>query len=1649
MDDHSPLKTLFDSMNKKAAANDKEAGDVPPPKKKPGKRLSVERIYQKKTQLEHILLRPDTYIGSVEPLTQNMWVFDNDIGDNGGLCYREITFVPGLYKIFDEILVNAADNKQRDAKMDCIKITIDPDNNQISVWNNGKGIPVVEHQTEKVFVPTLIFGHLLTSSNYNDDERKVTGGRNGYGAKLCNIFSSKFTVTTASMEYHKQFKQVWKNNMDKASEPAIKSFDGKDFTEVSFQPDLSKFKMEKLDKDTVALLTRRAYDIAGINKGVKVYLNGKRLPVKSFKDYVDLYVKDKTDENDQPLKVVHEICNERWEVCITLSEKGFNQVSFVNSIATTKGGRHVDYVVDRIVEKVIDVVKKKNKGGINIRPFQIKNHIWVFVNCLVENPTFDSQTKENMTLQVKKFGSVCKLSDKFIKQTLTCGIVESIMNWVKFKAQNLLNKKCSAAKHSKLRGIPKLDDANDAGTKNSKDCTLILTEGDSAKTLAVSGLSIVGRDKYGVFPLRGKLLNVREATHKQIMENAEINNVIKIMGLQYKKSYDSDDALKTLRYGKLMIMTDQDQDGSHIKGLLVNFIHHNWPSLLKHKFLEEFITPIVKATKGKEVFTFYSLPEFEEWKKETPNHHTWRVKYYKGLGTSTNKEAKEYFSDMVRHRIPFKYVGPQDDAAITLAFSKKKTDERKEWLTDWLGERKKRREDGLSDLYLYNKDTRYISYNDFVNKELVLFSNMDNERSIPSMVDGLKPGQRKVLFTCFKRNDKREVKVAQLAGSVAEHSAYHHGEASLMGTIINLAQNFVGSNNLNLLQPIGQFGTRLHGGKDAASPRYIFTMLSPLARLLMPASDDPNLTQLFDDNQRIEPEWYCPIIPMVLVNGAEGIGTGWSTKIANYDVREIVANIRLMIDGEEPLPMLPSYKGYKGAIEEIEANRYACSGEIAIVDNNTLEITELPVRVWTQVYKETVLEPMLHGSEKVQPLITDYKEYHTDTTVKIVVKMSDEKLLKAEEQGLHKVFKLQNTISVTNSVLFDSHGCIKKYDDIMEILKEFFELRLERYRIRKEYLEGLLAAESNKLDNQARFILEKIENKIVIENKSKRDLISMLVQRGYDSDPIKAWKESQNRNNEDEDSDTDSMYSSATGGGPDFNYLLGMALWSLSKERKDELLKNRDTKAAELEVLRDKTPSDLWIEDLDAFSAKLEEVEAQEKEDELIGGAIAAKQKGKRKKFVQQETRPSPMGRRVVPHIDPSLKKGDAGKGRGRKKIKSEDDKSEVKINNDETSLESSQPLSLAERLAKKGKANTLGASKPAKKQSTLSFKPAAKKKSKKNPWESDSDEESSVSDLDSDMDFQPVIPRETTSKRTAAAKVKKYTFSDDDNSSKISEEPKFLDDDDNDVTAGVPNGAVSDDSFRVASDSDDSFGPEPVQKKYSFDTSGSEQENVPVKPKQPSKSKKPPSVVELDSDSSLPEKPKAKPAPAKKKTLGKKPVAVGSKKETKTQPSIVAAMSKQKTSKRKKNSDSDDSELSKPKKKAAPKKKVVTLDSDSDSDMDIAPALPSRKIASDSDSDEFVPKKVTKKPAASKAKAKPAAKKKAPKWDDSDEEDYSPVKAKPKAKAKKSKKVDDSFMIDDSDDSFHAPPPRERAGRARAAVKYNFGDDDEDDSDF
>jgi DNA topoisomerase-2 len=1155
-----------------------------PPNRK-GK--SVEQIYQKKTQREHILLRPDTYVGSVEAQQENCWVYD---AKSSRMRYKPLTYVPGLYKIFDEILVNSADNYVRSAgtkePMDALKVEFDADAGWIKVWNNGNSIPVQIHKEHKMYVPEMVFGHLLTSDNYDDTEAKITGGRNGYGAKLTNIFSTKFIIETGDKKNKKKYKQVFTKNMDKREDPKVTDYSGSGYTQIQFWPDLAKFGMQKLDKDIIDLITKRTYDIAGTSgKSLKVYLNGEKLPVQTFAEYSMLFMEGETQK-------VHEKSHERWEILCALSTEGFQQVSFVNSINTLKGGTHVDHVAGQIVEQIMEKANKKNKGGMQIKSHHVKQHLSIFVNCQIENPAFSSQTKETLTTKVSKFGSKCEISDNFISKMLKIGVVEAVLSFAKLKEQMDLQKNLSGAKAAKSQrvNIPKLEDANFAGTKRSEEATLILTEGDSAKSLAVAGLSVIGRDKYGVFPLRGKMINVREANMKQAMDNAELSNLIQILGIDMKRKYTS---AQGLRYGSVMCMTDQDLDGSHIKGLIMNMFHHWWPDLCKVQgFLKEFATPIVKVTKAQQVHTFFTLREYEQWKEKTADSKSWKTKYYKGLGTSTTAEAKEYFKDLNKHQLDYAWQGDADGEAIDLAFNKKRADDRKVWINTYTE----------GDIIDHTKSK--VFYGDFINKELVQFSKYDVVRSLPSVVDGFKPTQRKILFCAFKRNLKSDCKVAQFVGYVSEHSAYHHGEASLETAIVNMAQDYVGSNNINLLVPSGQFGTRLMGGKDSASSRYIYTRLSHVTRAIFHPDDDKILKYLDDDGQKIEPQWYVPVIPMVLVNGAEGIGTGYSTYVLNYNPHDIIANLKRSLHGEEMVEMHPWYRGYKGEIKQNDKGGYDVTGTATKIDDTTVEITELAIRKWTQTYKEWLQELFQEEQDKLEekkkhPFCIDgMKEYHTENTVHFVITLKKEAMETAEKLGLANAFKLGTTLSVNNMMLFDKNGKVQKFNTALEIIEDFILLRIEQYKMRKQYMLARLGQERDILSAKAKFITMVVSGKLKINNRKKKELIDeMKGTHGFKTlEQIKTANKFKGVTEEEEEMEEKAKDGESSGSKTGFEYLLGMNLWSLTEEKVNELKKQRDDKEAELVALQKKSESAIWAEDIYQVELALQLMEKSDEE---------------------------------------------------------------------------------------------------------------------------------------------------------------------------------------------------------------------------------------------------------------------------------------------------------------------------------------------------------------------------------------------------------------------------------------------------------------------
>lgn len=1129
---------------------------------------TIEQKYLKKTPREHILLRPDMYIGSVKKVTDQMWIKEN--GESEYFKFSIIEYAPGLIRIYDEIVVNAVDQSVSNNLVKNIRITVNMDTGAVSVWNDGGGIPVVVHKEHNIYIPELIFGHLMTSTNYDDNQKRIVGGKNGYGAKLTNIYSRFFEIETVDSNAKKFYKQHWKNNMTFKSEPEISSSHVKGYTKITFIPDFKRFGMDSLTSGVFKLIEKRAYDVAACtNKDITIYFQNQKLAVKTFERYVDLYI-GKRGDTQRVFESKDFGDGAVWEVAVCmntdLEPEGFMQVSFVNGIATTNGGTHVDITVGHICRKLVEYIKSKATGknkNISISNSIIKERLWVFVRATVVNPDFSSQSKDILITESKNFGYFFRVSDDFITKIAKFGLCEEVLNLARMKEEAKVARDTDGRKRTVIRNIPKLDDANFAGGAKSQECVLMLTEGDSAKATAISGMTVVGRDRYGAFPLRGKLLNVREATANQIANNQEIGYLKQILGLQEGKRYNS---LRELRYGKVLILTDQDTDGSHIKGLLINMFHAKWPELLKFKgFISSMATPIVKVTKNRTVIPFYSLTEYNKW-KENNISKGWKAKYYKGLGTSTSKEAKEYFSNIDKNLTDYVWSSDDCHASIQLAFDRAKTDERKEWLSTYNSDE------------IIEHTEKDVSFSDFIHQELKHFSAYSTQRAIPSVCDGLKPSQRKVIYTCLKFNIVEEQKVVEIAGEVSKQTSYHHGEVALQETIVGMAQNFVGGNNFNLLHPQGQFGTRNMGGKDHASARYIYTFIYDLTKTVFNPLDNPLLKYLDDDGKLIEPKYFVPIIPMILVNGCDGIGTGYSTSIPCYNPKDILSCINSLMNDNEPEDLVPWYCGFTGTIEKNcggNEGNFISKGVIEKISDGILVITELPVGVWTSIYDEfieTITEGYKPQGEKKSvttfgtnrtgktkvPILVNYKKHHTDYRVKYELYFKDpiylDSLISSGE--IYKELKLIKPISTTNMHLWNYKSFIQKYNTPMEIIKEFYTVRLDLYDKRRRYYIEKWTHELSEMSYKIQFIEDVISEQIIIFRQKNDFIIQQIESRKYP------------RIND------------------SYGYLTDTKIHEFSEEKIYKLTLQRDRKQQDIATLTSKTPKEIWKEELVDFIKK-------------------------------------------------------------------------------------------------------------------------------------------------------------------------------------------------------------------------------------------------------------------------------------------------------------------------------------------------------------------------------------------------------------------------------------------------------------------------------
>ncbi len=1036
--------------------------------------------YQKLSGREHILARPDMYIGSTNPEVTENTIVDTD----GALVTKVFEVVPAFLQCFEEILMNAADRVSAAHEPGStiasptknIKVTVSEE--EISVYNDGDGIPATFLEEHQVYAPELIFGHLLSSSNFVDSEKRLNSGKNGIGSKSVNIFSTSFRVETACVKTGVRYLQAFEDNMAVISAPVLTKFSKsqKPYTTISFTPDFGRLNMPgKITADVAGILRRRCYEVSATSYDpIKVWFNGTRVPVTTVDKYTALYVPDAASRFSA-------VVNERWRVSIGVTpEHGkFRAISFCNSTATLDGGKHVDHVVDPLVKKLVEFYRRKFKVTTSLKPGVVRDCITFVVSAFIENPVYRSQCKNYLSSSADTFGSWCSVPDSLFTKLAKSGPLSvAVESHIKRKENRVLNS-TDGKKSSKIKGIAKLHDAARAGTRDSSKCTLFLCEGDSALTMLLSGLSSSDRDLCGCFPLKGKLLNIRDASPAQVAANTEIGNIKKILGLQQGKVYDDAKSLGELRYGSVVLCVDADDDGKHIAGLLLNVFDCFWPRLVDAGYIKNMLTPIVRATgpRGSTPKLFYNEFDFLEWMESAANAKGYKLKYLKGLGSSTAQESKEYFHNFGETLVTF-CRDEESSASMQLAFSKHRANDRKAWLSTY----------DRSEILSANQ--KKVSLSQFVHLGLKHFSESDVRRSIPSAIDGLKTSQRKILFGCFSRStlSTTEMKVAQLCGYVADKSRYHHGEVSLSSAITAMAQDFVGANNLNLLLPKGQLGSRLQGGKDAASPRYTFVQLNPITALLFRAEDAPILEYTQDDGVQTEPVHYVPIIPMSLVNRQEGIGSGFSTSVPAHNPLDLIENVKRRLASLDPMEVKPWYRGFQGSIRPADKGSFVSVGVYSLRSGNeVVHITELPIGTWTTSYK-VFLDGLVE-----KKAVASYTERCTDVDVDITVKL----ISAAQEDVVVTLLKLSSTLRTSNMHLYSARNRIAKFESVHEIEEEHFRARFEAYVLRKEHMVKVLAHELEILKSKARFIESKMSGEIVIDNVSFDQTMARLEEHGF------------------------------------------------------------------------------------------------------------------------------------------------------------------------------------------------------------------------------------------------------------------------------------------------------------------------------------------------------------------------------------------------------------------------------------------------------------------------------------------------------------------------------------------------------------------------
>jgi len=1026
--------------------------------------------YQTLTEVQHILQRPDMYVGSLIKTPRTSFCLSSQ---NGKLQAKTctITHSEAQEQIFLEIVGNAADNvrRSRELGLDPQRIEITMTSNSVTIRNYGAVIPVTQDENG-YWIPCKVFSHFRTGSNFNDQVERLYIGKNGYGAKLTNTYSSRFSILCADSQHGLIYSQTWLNNMS-SSTVDIQPYQGVGFTEVSYTPDFYRFQATDFDAEAIQLYLARAAEVAYTCQ-IPVTFNDICLNFPTIIDYAGLFFQINRNNS-----VTHLDPNEGYEICLVDTPNAGICASFVNGMITRLGGVHVDEAFSVVVDKVIKSLGK-HAEGITITKRDILPHLSLFLSCRLNQPQFKGQTKEYLTRPKPKI----EIPDTIFKSFSKWKLMDQI--YLKIEAKWMSKIKKTDGKKRNRVSSDRINDANLAGGPRAQDATAIMCEGDSAEAYSTTWISQVpnrqGRDYFGTLPLHGKLLNTLNADYAKIFKNVDIRNIKEMIGLEEELDYTKECNLKRLRYGNILIMTDPDSDGKHIAALILIYFLIRFPGIVLSGRVKFLRVPILRI-KGKGVsLKFYTNVSYNQWRATVPNPDSYSTDYFKGLGTSEKSHVIEDF------KTPMIVTFQMDDQAIEKAvsiFHKTRADERKVWLTNWFNR--------VTEVNL--ESFTELSVSNFFDYELIEYSMESVERNIPDGIDAFKESQRKVFFAALSRLTKSsKMKVAQIAQHASEVTNYKHGPQCLSDAIITMSHDFVGSNNMPYFVARGMMGTRVKGGKDAAADRYVGVSLPWWIKYIYRPEDEVLLERILDEGCHKEVNCYYPILPMHLINGANGVGTGWSTFIPNHHPVEIANWLTRRIQNEvnatclDLPPVSPWYKGFQGKIQ-IKEGGFRSEGTF-VKEGSKIRITELPIGVWTQDYAK------LLRTQENDGIFDRYDDYSTDESPMFLITNYRDGEPSLEKLHLVKKHSYRN---MTILFKYGDRYYPKTYNSVNDLLEDFFQIRLEIYRQRKSRQMEMIEKEIQTLTDRMKFIEAVNSERLIVHRRSKKEVLAEMAEMGF------------------------------------------------------------------------------------------------------------------------------------------------------------------------------------------------------------------------------------------------------------------------------------------------------------------------------------------------------------------------------------------------------------------------------------------------------------------------------------------------------------------------------------------------------------------------